>query len=442
MRRLLLPLLIVFCFAAFSVIRSEPAPGAALDAEVGSTSGASWVLGSRVAFAVVFLLAWRLRRGRVAWAILALAAVCEGFGPATRSGARADLYLAVGLVLPVVLAVLAWLREWWVISRAGWIRGIALGLSGAATYAFTLPSAAPWLEKARGWGRAPAVPQGEPTTQSSMSFSSRFGQWISDLGLGGPGSGGAAGSGLEIAPAVALVWIVALLVALLALWRKRTPIEAGMVGVLIASALAYARPDQLRFFAVACAVVLGAALVENAFTLAFHDGLTGLPARRALEERLQQVGRHYSLAMLDLDKFKLLNDKHGHEVGDQVLKLVATRMRGVTGGGEPFRYGGEEFTVVFAGRSAGEAQAHMDALRQEIAGRKFVVRSPGRPKKKPKGALPSRPSTITKELKVTVSVGIAERSAKYSTKDEVMKAADQALYRSKKAGRNRVTIAK
>ena len=441
MRRLLLPLLIVFCFAAFSLIRSEPASEIVAALEPGSTRGASWVLTSRVALAVVFLLAWRLRRGRVAWAVLAVTAAGEGLGLTAGSEVHGDLHLAIGLVLPMVLAGLAWLREWWVVSRTGLIRGVALGLGCLGTYALTWPQAATWLERARDWGQAPVMPEGEATAGASLSFSSRFGQWVSDLGLGGSGAG-EAGSGLEMAPSVALVWIVGVVVASLALWRKRTPIEAGLVGVLIASALAYGRPEEFRYFAVACAVVLGAALVENAFTLAFHDGLTGLPARRALEERLQQVGRSYSLAMLDLDKFKLLNDKHGHEVGDQVLKLVAARMRGVTGGGEPFRYGGEEFTVVFAGRSAVEAQAHMDALRQEIAGRKFVVRSPGRPKKKPKGALPSRPSTITKELKVTVSVGIAERSAKYPTKDDVMKAADQALYRSKKAGRNRVTLAK
>ncbi len=423
MRRLLLPLLIVFCFVAFGAARP------------GSVAGPTWLLASRVAFSVVFLLAWRLRRGRAAWTIAGLAAAVESLAWAEGEARWPDLLLAIGLVLPPTLGAVAWLQEWWVVSRAGWIRGLGLAFGALGVHVLTLPAAEPWLNRVRVWGGMTPNPGGDGS--SEVSFSTQLWQWFAAVELPG-----LAASSVEAVPAVWLAWFIGVVLAGLALWKKRTSIEAGLVGVLLASALAYGRPDELRYFAVTCAVVLAAALVENAFTLAFHDGLTGLPARRALEERLQQVGRNYALAMLDLDRFKLLNDKHGHEVGDQVLKLVATQMRGVTGGGEAFRYGGEEFMVVFAGRSAAEAQAHMDALRQEIAGRKFVVRSPGRPKKKPQGGLPSRNSTITKELKVTVSVGIAERSAKYPTKDDVMKAADKALYRSKKAGRNRVTVTK
>ncbi|MCG8455692.1 MAG: diguanylate cyclase, partial [Holophagales bacterium] len=78
---------------------------------------------------------------------------------------------------------------------------------------------------------------------------------------------------------------------------------------------------------------------------------------------------------------------------------------------------------------------------QGIAGRKFSVRSPARPKARPKGPLPRSPGT-TKQLTVTVSIGVAERGEHHSTAEAVMKAADKALYRSKKAGRNRVTAAR
>ncbi|MEO1366017.1 MAG: GGDEF domain-containing protein, partial [Acidobacteriota bacterium] len=158
------------------------------------------------------------------------------------------------------------------------------------------------------------------------------------------------------------------------------------------------------------------------------------------------LGRSYALAMLDLDHFKKLNDRHGHEVGDQVLRLVSSRLRKAPGGGEAFRYGGEEFTVVFAGRSADEAAVYLDALRQGIAARPFVVRSPGRPAGKPPkgsaggGKTSGGAKTVEKSLKVTVSIGVAERGDKKPTPEAVMKAADRALYKSKKAGRNRVTV--
>ena len=146
--------------------------------------------------------------------------------------------------------------------------------------------------------------------------------------------------------------------------------------------------------------------------------------------------------MLDLDHFKKFNDTHGHEIGDQVLQMVAAKLAKVQGGGEAFRYGGEEFTIVFKGKSAKEAKPYLDDLRGAIADADFVVRSPGRPKKKPKGKTKTKSKRPpgTKTLKVTVSVGVSERSDKNRLPEEVMKAADKALYRSKKAGRNRVTI--
>jgi len=191
-------------------------------------------------------------------------------------------------------------------------------------------------------------------------------------------------------------------------------------------------------------LVLGVALVESTFALAFEDGLTGLPARRALEEALRHLGRTYAVAMVDLDHFKSFNDRHGHEVGDQVLQMVAAQLRGVKGGGRAYRYGGEEFSVVFAGQGARDAEPYLEELRRRIAEADFTVRSPARPKEKPKTAkmsktLLSRSGGI-KKLKVTVSIGVAERSEKNSDPELVMKAADKALYRSKKAGRNRVTV--
>ena len=413
MRRLILPSLLIL--AAFLFHRSSG----------GADTSVPWTLASRIGAGLVFLLAWRLRRGRVAWWVVALAAAAESLEPVLggfepTESQSADLRLAVGLLLPLAVAVLAWTAEFWVTSTAGLWRWVGLIGVALAAWGATLAGARPLLDRIVGFAGGNGGVESSGGETSLVRLAASFGT----------------------VPSVLLVFTLGLVLCSLALWRRRTPVEAGLLGALVAAGFAYARPEDLRYFVLAAVVVLGASLVENAFVLAFHDGLTGLPARRALEERLAQVGRTYALAMLDLDHFKKFNDKHGHEVGDQVLKLVASRLQRVSGGGEAFRYGGEEFTVVFAGRSAAEAKAHMDALREDIAGRSFTVRSPGRPGKKPKGKLPGRTPMVTKQLKVTVSIGVAERNEKYASVDEVMKAADKALYQSKKAGRNRVSVAK
>jgi len=120
---------------------------------------------------------------------------------------------------------------------------------------------------------------------------------------------------------------------------------------------------------------------------------------------------------------------------------VAAKLAKVRGGGEAYRYGGEEFSIVFAGKTAKEAEPFLDELRQGINDEIFAVRSPVRPKKKPKEKRKTARGG-TKKLRVTVSIGVSERSDKNRLPEEVMKAADKALYRSKKAGRNRVTIGK
>jgi len=190
----------------------------------------------------------------------------------------------------------------------------------------------------------------------------------------------------------------------------------------------------------AAGVVLGLSLVENAFSLAFEDALTGLPARRALEETLVHLVGTYAIAMVDLDHFKKVNDRHGHDVGDQVLKMVAAKLARIGGGGRAFRYGGEEFAVVFAGKTAAEALPHLEDLREDVAEKPFAVRAPDRPAKKPKTGRGR--GAAGKTLRVTLSVGLAERTDKRPSPGDVLEAADKALYRSKKAGRNRVTVAR
>jgi len=185
------------------------------------------------------------------------------------------------------------------------------------------------------------------------------------------------------------------------------------------------------------AVLLIIALVQESYGMAYIDELTGLPGRRAMNSTLLSLGNRFSIAMIDIDHFKKFNDTHGHDIGDQVLRMVAQRIGEVTGGGRPARYGGEEFSVIFPGKSVTDVFAHLEVVRQKIEETPFSIRGKDRPKKAPDKGSRKR-ITKTKQVKVTVSIGVAERSEKNSTPDDVMKAADKALYRAKEKGRNQV----
>ena len=175
-------------------------------------------------------------------------------------------------------------------------------------------------------------------------------------------------------------------------------------------------------------------LIDSYF-LAYRDELTSLPSRRALKQLSLSLGKKYTLAMMDIDYFKKFNDKYGHDIGDQVLKLVASKLTKVKGGGKVFRYGGEEFTVVFPRKDVQHAAIELEKLRQSIADYKMIIRQPVRKTKESRG---KRQQTEEKSVSVTISIGVAARvnGQKF---DQALKSSDEALYRAKKSGRNNVS---
>jgi diguanylate cyclase (GGDEF)-like protein len=183
-------------------------------------------------------------------------------------------------------------------------------------------------------------------------------------------------------------------------------------------------------------MILAVSVVEAAYSMAYRDDLTGLPGRRALNEMLLRMRGNYAVAMLDIDFFKKFNDSYGHDVGDQVLKMVATRISRVTGGGKAFRYGGEEFTVVFPGRYGDQVLLHLEKLRKAVEAAGFTLRSTGRLQRGKKSR--GRKISNVKNVGVTISIGVASRESRKLSPDDMMKKADQALYRAKKGGRNKV----
>jgi GGDEF domain-containing protein len=236
-----------------------------------------------------------------------------------------------------------------------------------------------------------------------------------------------------------LSFVMAALTLLTLVYRRRSKVEEGLLWALAAMFLAVNAAPTAQgplFYAGAAGLVLVLTVLDHGYNIAYRDELTGLLGRRGFNSMMGQLRRTYAMAMCDVDHFKRVNDAYGHDVGDQVLRMVAAKLSQVGGGGRVFRYGGEEFLVVFRGRPAADAAPFMESVRQAIADVRFVLRGPDRPAKMPSGARGVNQQQAKPTITITVSIGLAERSQRYSTPELVLDAADTALYRAKEAGRN------
>jgi two-component system cell cycle response regulator len=167
--------------------------------------------------------------------------------------------------------------------------------------------------------------------------------------------------------------------------------------------------------------------VNNTMALAVTDELTGLYNRRYFDRHLNvmlakahEQDRDMALMILDIDHFKAVNDNHGHDIGDAVLREFAARLkRNIRGVDLACRFGGEEFVVLMPDTDTAQAEAVAERVRQSMAEKAFEV-----------GA--------ARALSVTVSVGVSIRESLADTPEGLIKRADVALYRAKREGRNRV----
>ena len=238
---------------------------------------------------------------------------------------------------------------------------------------------------------------------------------------------------------VVLAFGVALALALIRFLSRPRATEGGFVWAVVAAFLALGLGgDSLdaSLYLVTGGLILFIALLEASHAMAFSDELTGLPSRRALNDLLAELSERYAVAMVDIDHFKRFNDTYGHPAGDQLLRKVATTLMEVSGGGRSFRYGGEEFAVVFTGLSAEEATPHLEEVREVIGKSSFGVRGSRRPRRKPKQPRPGN----GRSQRVTVSIGVADSISAGPAPADVVRAADEALYRAKRAGRNQLAV--
>ncbi len=213
---------------------------------------------------------------------------------------------------------------------------------------------------------------------------------------------------------------------------------AGVVGTGHLDATAAWRLGLLYFLVLTAILLL--AILGMYWQRVYLDELTGVPNRRALDERLQRLVPPYALAMVDIDHFKKFNDSYGHDEGDNVLRLVAAHLRESTGD-RAYRYGGEEFCVIFEDQTLQQSQPVIELCRSGLEQRPFSIRLPkpirARTSETERGTMRERLVQVT----VTVSIGLAAPDKHTTEPNAVIKRADEALYKAKENGRNRVELA-
>jgi GGDEF domain-containing protein len=371
------------------------------------------------------LLAWRFHSSRIFFALLSLFLAQQAIsyfsqGRIAATGPGSTALAAVGLLLPVNFVLLSFQQE----------KG------------FTLSSIAPPALLLFFQSVIVAVLcRPEPSTAAQRALHHA-----------------AAPAPLSFATLLAFAAAAVVLLIRYLLFHK--PIEGGLLWSLAASLLSLHFGGVGRiptaYFA-AAGFILAGAVVETSYLLAYHDELTTLPSRRAFHDALLRLDPPYSIAMVDIDHFKRCNDTYGHDTGDQVLRMVASRLARVTGGGQAYRCGGEEFAIVFPGKTTADVLEHLETLRATIEASKLHVRGPDRrqesrgpDRRNQRGR--SRGQTghairelsrvrVPGELSVTASIGVATSRRESTSAEEVIQAADKALYRAKGAGRNRIETA-
>jgi diguanylate cyclase (GGDEF)-like protein len=357
-----------------------------------------------VAIAITGLvLSAAFRRSRLFFAMLVLGLAQAGlaWSPLLSDRTVHVLTATIALLVPLNLVVLAFVRERGIISPAGRQRWVFIFLQILAAAVLCLPQVAgiaAWLDRAF-----------LPETFSAWS---------------------------HLAQPELVAFAAAAAVIVIQLVRRYHPVDSSLLWALVATFVALRMGGttyQSDVFFASGGLAIVVALLETSYAMAYHDELTQLPSRRVLNEDLMKLPAFYTISMVDVDHFKKFNDTYGHDAGDQALRLVASRLARITGGGKAYRYGGEEFAIVFPGKTVEDVVVYLERLRKLIEQSEFVVR--GQERRSGKQAR-SRSKQGKNPASVTVSIGVASSNGERMAPADVMKAADQALYRAKAKGRN------
>ncbi len=358
-------------------------------------------------FTVGLVLSAVFHRSKLLHALLALMVACAALSMGSRrldSVALELLIKGVALLLPANLLAIAILPETGVVSRSGLVRFGILAVQ-CAGIAIGCHYATPLLNVID----RPLI--------RGLPFET-----------------------LNGLPQLVLIVYMVVFAGILGLVLKRRfrPTEVGIYWAVLCSVVAVRvapQPELISTAFLAAALVLVISILETFYAMAYLDELTDLPSRRSFNDAKLRLGSTYTIAMVDVDHFKSFNDNFGHDAGDHVLRLVARRLEEVTGGGNVYRYGGEEFVVLFPGKYVDESYPHLERVRKAIEDHPFKIRRADRRKAKAR-AKRDKKSTSSRNPTITVSIGVAGTEGCRRDPDQMLTIADQALYRAKACGRN------
>lgn len=357
---------------------------------------------------IVGLLGYGFNRSRILFAALNLTAaywlIQSGLQTSLNKADAFVLFSIISLMLPIHLAFISIYKERGVITPVGIVRIAAISISYLILYLF-------WQN-----GSLALYLPNLPMSMLEMLLHDYY-----------------------LSEAAAWAFALSLIPVIASFALRKTYTDAALLATMISALIMlswFNRPLISAMFVSASLIALGISIVQNSYRMAFIDELTGIPARRALQDKLSTLGKKYSLAMCDIDHFKQFNDTYGHDVGDQVLKMVAAKLAKVSGGGKAYRYGGEEFTLVFPGKNEQEAMPFVEELRETIANYPMHIRNQDRPDDNEKGEQMRQNDSSTEVVSVTISIGLCEKTPEILDPQAVIKKADEALYASKKNGRN------
>jgi diguanylate cyclase (GGDEF)-like protein len=235
-----------------------------------------------------------------------------------------------------------------------------------------------------------------------------------------------------LAQAPLLAFGAALLLQVVRFTLVRNPLDRGFFWALVSAFIALhgmrAGWSPTSYLATAGLILVIAAYAE-VYRSTYYDELTGLRGRVALDQALYNLGHRYAIALIDVDHLKQVNAAHGFPAGDQVLRMVASKIAALSANGSAFRDEGNRFVVVFPGKPANEVAVSLEELRIAVSSSPVTLSARKRLFRRP---------TAPERVSVTISVGMAERDERRTTSAQVVKAAEVAMARAKSAGGNQV----
>ncbi|WP_461481899.1 GGDEF domain-containing protein [Porticoccus sp.] len=256
-----------------------------------------------------------------------------------------------------------------------------------------------------------------------------------------PGLGETGFLGLRLSTSAGLLFLIALPLGVALPLLQHEPPDTSLPGCVLFGFITmgwFELPYISAIMFSAAGLLLIVNQTHSLLNMVYRDELTQIPNRRALLRDVRSMGSHYALAMVDVDHFKKVNDNYGHDVGDQILKAVAAKLRRVAGGGKAYRFGGEEFCLLFRGRQSEQVLDFLEELRRTIADYDMTTRDKkSRPRIHKSGEKKRGASRREGNIRVTISMGVADSQDALHF-EGVLKAADSAMYRAKEGGRNQI----